>query len=537
MSPLAISELLAVLADRTPSPRLDWDKGLGAAVPLIHDIAASRPIVEPLTQTLGKHVILWGANFVKRAPGQVHPFHTDIESTPPGVRSVAVWIGLRNTTKKSALSVVPGSHAYGASAQEAAHRAGVRRDERDDETVLRMARGYDPDAEIVPLDMTDGEAVWFDGRLWHASNNTGDTTRTALLLQYASADSPIRIPDFTQLEWPFRLLPAPLPPCVVVRGDAHGTVNRIVPPPCEPAESPLASSWVRSLELPLGRDLDVGWRPHHVFDVSTPNVGHLTCHVSVLEPGVSPHPPHTHIEEEILIVLDGEAELILERGAAKSTVPVRAGDIAYYPNDQGHTLRCTGDGPVTYLMLKWKDDRRSGSGGLDTTVLASSRTTVVPGEGGMSARPLFQGPTDHLGLLHTHVTVVEPGSGYEPHVDAHDVVIIALEGVIELLDTRVEAPAAILCSGGWPHGMHNPGTEPARYLVVEFHRGERVFEGETGSESGPVAAPAVAPASRKRTRSLRVGVWRVGGRLLRPFPRLKARLKRLTKRLSPWRTP
>jgi mannose-6-phosphate isomerase-like protein (cupin superfamily) len=535
---VAVEELLTVLEKPGLLPRTEWAKSLGATMPLVHDIAASRSIVDTVTTRLGEHVILWGASVVVRGPGQVHPFHTDIESSGPDAHTVAVWVGLRNTTRESSLRLVPGSHAFGLPIQQAAAEVGLRRDDLDDETVLGMARARDPEASIIHLDMTDGEAVWFDGHLWHASNNSGEKVRTALLLQYAAADFPIRIPDLTQLEWPFRMLPAPLPPCVVVRGDAHGTVNRIVPPPCESAESPLASSWLRTLAMPLERDLEVGWRPHPVFDVSTPNVTHLSCHVSVLEPGVSPHPPHTHVEEEILIVIDGEAELMLEREGASSTISVRAGDIAYYPNDQGHSLRCTGDGPVTYLMLKWRDDLRHGTGGLDTTVVSSARVVVESGEKGFGAGPLFQGPTTHLGLLHTHVTVVEPGAGYEPHVDAHDVVLIALEGVIDVLDSKVEAPAAILCSGGWPHGMHNPGTAPARYLVVEFHRGDRAFA--QVPEAMPAASSASvlsSPDARQRRRSVRVALWRTAGRMLRPFPRTKAFLKRLTGRFSPWAGP
>ena len=34
------------------------------------------------------------------------------------------------------------------------------------------------------------------------------------------------------------------------------------------------------------------------------------------ESGQSPHPPHAHIEEEILIVLDGEADIVLSESIA-----------------------------------------------------------------------------------------------------------------------------------------------------------------------------------------------------------------------------
>ena len=110
----------------------------------------------------------------------------------------------------------------------------------------------------------------------------------------------------------------------------------------------MLSTWIRTLKLPLEQNRERGWKPHWMFRGPTPNVADLSCHVSVLSPGITPHPPHEHAEEELLVILDGEAELILlDRERFKRTHPVRPGFAAYYPAYQVHTLRGAGNGAVT----------------------------------------------------------------------------------------------------------------------------------------------------------------------------------------------
>ena len=74
-----------------------------------------------------------------------------------------------------------------------------------DDMVAGWAKDLDAKAGLVQLDMTDGDALVFDGRLWHSGpNDRRHGARTALLLQYAAAETPVAVPDFAQLEWPFR---------------------------------------------------------------------------------------------------------------------------------------------------------------------------------------------------------------------------------------------------------------------------------------------------------------------------------------------
>ena len=136
------------------------------------------------------------------------------------------------------------------------------------------------------------------------------------------------------------------------------------PVPADSGVEALRSSVV-PVALPLERDEATGWRPHSLFRGRSANLGLLGCHASVLDPGCQPHPPHRHADEEVLLVLDGEAELELEAAGNREQTQRhrgRAGTFAYYPARFAHTIANTSDRPVTYLMFKWTGEGRGGSG-------------------------------------------------------------------------------------------------------------------------------------------------------------------------------
>jgi ectoine hydroxylase-related dioxygenase (phytanoyl-CoA dioxygenase family) len=168
---------------------LVWNKGLGATDRFIFNLAAHPAIVAKLSALLGPDIVLWGASQVVRRPGQPHPWHTDIESSAPDGGFVSVWIGIENTHKNTGMKFVPGSHLFGRTVQELASQLGVERDDRSDQFVLDIAYRFDAGACTVQPVVKDGEAIFFDGRVWHGSHHSAKTgARTALLFQYAAAD-------------------------------------------------------------------------------------------------------------------------------------------------------------------------------------------------------------------------------------------------------------------------------------------------------------------------------------------------------------
>lgn len=223
------AQILALSRSEASQP-MDWIKGWAASCQAVFELASRPRMLDLLKPVLGQNIILWGASVVERDPGQTHPWHVDIESSASEGCFASLWIGLENTGAGSSLHLMSRSHRFGKSIQELQRERGFRRGEASDERVLSWAREFDSDSTHVQPRTADGEGVLFDGRIWHSSNNVSATRRAALLLQYASAEWPIYMPDFSQVEWPFRFH-STRPPCILISGVAGDGINRLVPPP------------------------------------------------------------------------------------------------------------------------------------------------------------------------------------------------------------------------------------------------------------------------------------------------------------------
>jgi len=308
--------------------------------------------------------------------------------------------------------------------------------------------------------------------LWHGSvNRRSGGTRRSLLLQYASAASPVRVPDYSHLDWPFRFEERK-PPTVLVSGSGNAGDNEQVPPPRVSASAQVP---VVVQSHPIAVPLAAGGRdfaPHHFFEGPSPVHDTLESHASVLMPGAMPHPPHTHIEEELLIILDGKADLLLgdnDDPQAATRHPVTRGDLAYYSAFQFHTLQNTGSAPLSYLMFKWRGAPYEVAEPQKTQVFRYPGCPALNPGSSFQSSPIFEAPTNFLGQLHAHVSVVAPGGGYAVHTDDYDAAIVMLTGEVEALGRTLGPHDMLYWAAGVPHGLHNSGQVPAHYLVLEFH--------------------------------------------------------------------
>jgi mannose-6-phosphate isomerase-like protein (cupin superfamily) len=427
-------------------------------------------------------VVLWGASLVHRVPGEVHPWHSDIESSAPAARTVSVWIGLQGTCAETSLKMAPGSHELGFTVQEKAAQRGKRRHEIQDDDIAAWAKecGATEEPHLVP--MQDGEALFFDGRSWHGSNNLSPhLSRTAILLQYAAGDTPIRMPAIGHCEWPFNILEHPLPPCLAVKGATRDGVNRITQPPLMIGAQDgrrLRSAIFAAPREPLDPSR-LGWASHSHFRGFTAGLADLICHMSALQHGKCPHQPYQHPEEEIFLVLEGEVEMHFPelRHQGKHRQKMQAGDLTYIPGGLYHTLTTTSVEPARYVMLRWISDPLGEMPPLKPGVftIPAPLSSEAHSASGWSSAMVFEGATTYLSKLHCHVTLMDPGAGYEPHIDGYDVVLIILEGEVSCFGGIAGAGAVIFCAAGEPHGLKNAGSVPARYLVLEFHAGKMMM--------------------------------------------------------------
>ena len=244
-----------------------------------------------------------------------------------------------------------------------------------------------------------------------------------------------------------------------------------------PDADPIWPCWIRAFDEPLEESAS-GWNIYRIFNGSTPAMKKLGSHVSVLSAGTTPHAPHGHVEEELIIMLSGEAEIVRLDDAASdesTSVTIGPGAFVYHSAYQCHTIRAVGPGPATYLIFKWKNESEANEAPeLESSIIRFDDDGASSGtkrSNGWTRRRLLNSPTRYLRKLHCHLSVLEPGAGYSPHPDPYDVAILVLEGTLETLGRRVGRHGVVFYAAGETHGMANVGPTPASYLVFEFHGG------------------------------------------------------------------
>jgi XRE family transcriptional regulator, regulator of sulfur utilization len=86
----------------------------------------------------------------------------------------------------------------------------------------------------------------------------------------------------------------------------------------------------------------------NVFDSPTLTLDGYSCHITTLNPGKEPHPPHQHPEEELLVIKEGTLE-VMQKGV---TNQVSAGGMVFCASNELHGWRNTSSAPVTYYVIK-----------------------------------------------------------------------------------------------------------------------------------------------------------------------------------------
>jgi mannose-6-phosphate isomerase-like protein (cupin superfamily) len=85
------------------------------------------------------------------------------------------------------------------------------------------------------------------------------------------------------------------------------------------------------------------------FDGPTDQLKSMTAGSLLLKAGMSPHAPHTHPEEEIMVVTEGTGEISVEGKITK----VGAGSMMYCAGDHVHGIVNTGKVPLMFYFYKW----------------------------------------------------------------------------------------------------------------------------------------------------------------------------------------
>jgi XRE family transcriptional regulator, regulator of sulfur utilization len=86
------------------------------------------------------------------------------------------------------------------------------------------------------------------------------------------------------------------------------------------------------------------------FRSRTATLEELELHVTTLNARQTSHAPHTHENEEVVIVKEGRLE-VFANGETRTVGP---GAVVFMASNQPHGVRNAGDGPVTYHVINWR---------------------------------------------------------------------------------------------------------------------------------------------------------------------------------------
>ena len=100
---------------------------------------------------------------------------------------------------------------------------------------------------------------------------------------------------------------------------------------------------------------DMVFKPHdkggvrQLFDRKTVTMNRFDIHITTLNPGLKSHDPHTHVNEEIILMIDGVGEMQL--GNKKSTIT--NGGAAWVESLIPHNITNIANRPATYFAIQW----------------------------------------------------------------------------------------------------------------------------------------------------------------------------------------
>jgi len=86
------------------------------------------------------------------------------------------------------------------------------------------------------------------------------------------------------------------------------------------------------------------------FDGPTDQLKTMTAGSLLLKPGMQPHPPHQHPEEEMMMIAEGTGEIVVAGQKSR----VGPGSMMYCAAGRLHGIVNTGKTPLLFYYCKWK---------------------------------------------------------------------------------------------------------------------------------------------------------------------------------------
>ena len=86
------------------------------------------------------------------------------------------------------------------------------------------------------------------------------------------------------------------------------------------------------------------------FDGPTGQLKSMTAGSLLLKPGMTPHAPHQHPEEEFMVITEGTGEIVVDGKTSKAG----PGTMMYCEAGRLHGIVNTGKSPLLFYFYKWR---------------------------------------------------------------------------------------------------------------------------------------------------------------------------------------
>jgi len=214
-----------------------------------------------------------------------------------------------------------------------------------------------------------------------------------------------------------------------------------------------------------------------VADQPTATLTRFECHISTLNPSRASHPPHTHPQEELIILRDGTLDVNVN-GQIQRVGP---GSLFFFASNNPHAVQNNGEKPATYFVFNFATaatrtppaiGAASVPGQLGSTVVEWTKLPVQATKTG-ERRAVIDSPTATLANFECHVTTLNPGeAAHAPHRHPDEEIIFVREGQVEVSlnghAQSVGSGAVLFFASNDEHGLKNVGSGAATYYVMRL---------------------------------------------------------------------
>lgn len=207
-------------------------------------------------------------------------------------------------------------------------------------------------------------------------------------------------------------------------------------------------------------------------DQPTPTLSRFEVHRTTLRPGAKPHEAHRHEREEMMILLEGELEVLIE----ETTTRIGAGSAFFVVSNDLHGVTNVGDKPATYLVLNFytPEGTKISPGkkpAIASTVWEWSKLPVKSSPH-TERRNFVDATTRTLPKFEMHTTTLHPGAPRHGGKHPDEQFFVMKEGEMEAVaggqTIRVRPGDLFFAASDQEFGWHHVGEQPSTYYVVRF---------------------------------------------------------------------